>query len=104
MTGAHTFHESGNIGRAAQLADESLNQLRAGRRGAGFDDLHVLAWTLCALGRGFDVIDALPAADVAWVRAANAFAAGDLRRAAEICAEMGALTEEARDRLWLGKR
>ena len=35
--------------------------------------------------------------------AAAAFAAGDLRRAADICEGMGAVTEEARDRLWLAE-
>ncbi|MDQ6821867.1 MAG: hypothetical protein M3076_16280 [Actinomycetota bacterium] len=35
--------------------------------------------------------------------AAEAFAAGDVRRAADICGEMGAVTEEARDRLWLAQ-
>jgi hypothetical protein len=32
-----------------------------------------------------------------------AFTAGDLRQAADICGEMGAVTDEARDRLWLAE-
>ncbi len=48
-------------------------------------------------------LDALPEDDSLWVRAAASFAAGDLRRAADICGVMGAVTEEARDRLWLAE-
>ena len=43
----------------------------------------------------------MPTIDSRWVRAAAAFAAGDSRGAADICAQMGAATEEARDRLIL---
>ena len=101
-TSAHVLRESGETERAALLADECLAELRSGTEsGFSLDSLHVLAWTLSALGRGRELIDALPTADVRWVRAAGAFAAGDLRRAAGICGEMGALSEEARDRLWL---
>ena len=64
-----------------------------------------LSWTLSALGRGHQVVEALADADPEhpWERAAVAFAAGDLRQAADICAAMGAVTEEARDRLWLAE-
>jgi len=66
--------------------------------------LQLLAWTLTALGRGRELIDVLPLqADVPWVRAAEAFAVGDVGRAADICAAVGARTEEARDRLWLAE-
>jgi len=65
--------------------------------------LHVLAWVLAALRRGQELIEVLPSSDVPWVHAAAAFAAGDLRRAADICGGMGAVTEEARDRLWLAE-
>jgi hypothetical protein len=99
---AHVVHESGDHERAAKLADEFLAELRAGRGiGSGVEALHVLAWTLTPLGRGQELIDALPTADVPWVQAASLFAAGDLIGAADVCGAMGAVTEEARDRLWL---
>lgn len=104
VTGAHLFHESGDIVRAAALADEAIAELRVATWGGQVVDcLHVLAWTLCAVGRGAELMDALPAIDVPWVRAAEAFAAGDLRTAADICGEMGAASEEAHDRLWLAE-
>jgi len=104
VTCAHAYDESGDTARAAQLVEEFLAELRAsGGIGQIVDSLHILAWTLSALGRGEELIDALPTTDVPWVRAAHAFAAGDLRRAADICGEMGALSEEARDRLWLAQ-
>jgi hypothetical protein len=49
------------------------------------------------------LIAVLPSDDIPWVHAAVAFASGDLRLAADICCEMGAVTEEARDRLWLAE-
>jgi hypothetical protein len=50
---AHIFRETGDRDRAAALADEVLHWLRAGSRsGTIHDYLHVLAWTLTALGRG----------------------------------------------------
>lgn len=63
--------------------------------------LHTLAWTLARLGRGHEIFEVLPSDDVPWVHAARAFAAGDLRQAADVCRAMGAVTEEARDRLRL---
>ena len=65
--------------------------------------LHMLAWLLTALGRGDDLTEILPASDDPWTRAARAFAAGDVEGAAEICAGMGAVADEARDRLWLAE-
>jgi class 3 adenylate cyclase/tetratricopeptide (TPR) repeat protein len=101
-TYAHVLRESGSLERAAVLADEFLAELQAGRRG-GFAIVSVLqlSWTLSALGRGRELLSPLSSADTPWARAAVAFAAGDLLSAAEICAAMGALTEEARVRLWL---
>lgn len=54
------------------------------------------------MGRGREFIDALPRRDSKWAQAAAAFAAGNVRDAADICGAMGAVTEEAHDRLWLG--
>jgi class 3 adenylate cyclase/tetratricopeptide (TPR) repeat protein len=104
VTGANVFRESGNSARASGLADECLAELRLGTSaGQVLDSLHGLAWTLSALGRGAELIEALPSIDVAWVQAAEAFAAGDPRRAADICGGIGAVTQEARDRLWLAE-
>jgi tetratricopeptide (TPR) repeat protein len=101
---ANVFRECGDLQRAATLADELLDELRAGRViGWANEILHVFAWTVAALRRGQELIEVLPSSDVPWVRAAEAFAAGDLRRAADICGAMGAATEEARDRLWLAE-
>jgi tetratricopeptide (TPR) repeat protein len=102
---AHVSREAGDLDRSAVLADEVLLWLQAGSRsGTIHDYLHILAWTLTALGRGPELIDVLAVrADSLWVRAAALFAAGDLGAAADVCATMGAVTEEARDRLWLAE-
>jgi tetratricopeptide (TPR) repeat protein len=102
---AHVFRETGDPDGAAGLADDVLAWVRAGRRsGTVHDYLHVLAWTLSSGGRGPELIEALPSTESPWVRAAALFAAGDLAASADVCAEMGAVTEEARDRLWLAER
>ena len=101
---AHIFSECGNLERAGLLADESLAGLRGGG-GVGFwlACTHMLAWALSALGRRDELLEALPDIDLPWVHAARSHAAGDVRRAADICATMGAATEEARDRLLLAQ-
>jgi class 3 adenylate cyclase/tetratricopeptide (TPR) repeat protein len=104
MRCADVFRECGDVQRASTLADELLTELRAGRGGGWANEiLHILAWTLSSLGRGGELIEALPHSDVPWVQAARAFASGDVGQAAETCAAMGAVTEEARDRLWLAE-
>jgi tetratricopeptide (TPR) repeat protein len=101
---AYVFWECGDPERSAMLADEFLTEVRAaGEMRAFIHTLHVLAWTLSALGRGQELIDALPSTDIPWVHGAAAFAAGDLETAADICGAIGALPEEARDRLWLAE-
>jgi class 3 adenylate cyclase/tetratricopeptide (TPR) repeat protein len=103
---AHVLHDSGDIQRAAELVDEVLAGIaaRAGRGlGGGITVAHVLAWTACALGRGEQVLALLPESQVAWVRAAVAYASGDIGLAADVCAQMGAATEEAYDRLRLAE-
>jgi class 3 adenylate cyclase/tetratricopeptide (TPR) repeat protein len=98
---AYVFRESGHQKRAAELADEFLASLRPRNDLiSATDSLHVFAWTLSAFGRAAEFIQALPETDSPWVRAAALFAAGDLGEAAELCARMGAVTEEARDRLF----
>ncbi len=102
---ADVFSELDDDEHATALVDELLAQLRADRVTGAFvaNSLHTLAWTMTGLGRDADMDDVLPADDVPWVHAARAFVAGDLRHAADTCRAMGALTEEARDRLWLAK-
>jgi predicted ATPase/DNA-binding SARP family transcriptional activator/class 3 adenylate cyclase len=104
VTCAHVFCESGDMARVARLADEFLADRRV-RPWAGQipDSLHMLAWTLVAMGRGRELIDDLPSSESPWAQAAAAFAVGNLRPAADICGGMGAATEEARDRLWLAE-
>jgi AAA ATPase domain len=99
---ATVFSECGEFERASALADELLAELRA-KKGFGWvnETLHVLAWTLFVLGRAHELLEVLPHDDVPWVSAARSFATGDLRTAADICSAMGAVTQEARDRLFL---
>jgi hypothetical protein len=67
--------------------------------------VHVLSWTLVALGRGEELADAIRqhVPDVPWARAALAYAEGDARASADIVGSIGALTEEAYDRLAAAK-
>ena len=103
---AHVLYDGGEVQRAADLVDEFLREAAA-RAGVGFGGgitaLHVVAWTAFALGRGDDVLAVLPESQVAWVRAAAAFASGDFGLAADVCAQIGAVTEEAYDRLRLAE-
>ena len=101
---AEVLREIGDTGRASTLADEFIAGLRQGRGiGPVLVATHVFAWTMVALGRGQELADTLTNVDVPWVRAAALFATGDLGGSADICATMGAVTEEARDRLWLAE-
>jgi tetratricopeptide (TPR) repeat protein len=93
----------GNPETARALADEAMECLKDGNASV-MDYLHVLAWTAAALGRGQDLVSLMPRGEGDWARAARLFAEGDLRGAADVCAAMGALTEEARDRLRLAEQ
>jgi tetratricopeptide (TPR) repeat protein len=98
---AHVLRESGDRPAADELADEFLAPIAAGD-GLGFSIVwvHVLSWTLTEGGRGPELAVALCRhAANPWVRAAIAFAEGDPAGAAEICSDMGVLTEEAYARL-----
>ncbi len=96
--------DSGDSERAAALADELLENLQAPRSSLIVDDaLHALGWTLFKLGRGAELLAVTDESDIPWVRAARAFASGDLGGAAGIHAAMGAVTDEARDRLLLAE-
>jgi hypothetical protein len=103
---ADIFLEAGDLARATALADDCLACL-SGCDVIGFEvvGLHVLAWTLTALGRAVELDGLVPDSDKRlWASAARAVAAGDLERAAEVCRTMGARGEEAGDRLRLAER
>ncbi len=101
---AHVLCECGDQERAGSLLDELLAELRSGTPiGQVVDELHTLAWAAAALGRAEDVTQLLAGVDSPWARTTNCFAMGDLRQAADICAEMGAVATEAPDRLWLAE-
>jgi class 3 adenylate cyclase/tetratricopeptide (TPR) repeat protein len=104
MEAAYVLSEAEDLDVAGALGDEIVAALRAGR---GTDyalvSIHILAWALATLGRGAELIGSLPKGDVPWVQAARAYASGDLRAAADTCAGMGAVTEEAHDRLRLAE-
>ena len=102
---AYVFMENGDRERAATLAQEFVVFLgeEAVNLGWAMDHLHLLASTLVSLGRGHDLVDVLPEMDYPWVRAAAALARGDVGESADICAAMGARTEEAHDRLLLAE-
>jgi hypothetical protein len=98
---AHVHAEMGARQIAEKLAGEVLAAVASGQPlGYSVVEVHVLAWTLAEAGRGIELADALSSLrSVPWLRAAIAFATGDPIRAAEICAEIGAVTEEAHARL-----
>ena len=60
-------------------------------------ELHYLTWVASALGRGSEVSEFAERdpVDSAWLRAVRALAAGDLRGAAQIYDEIGALSAAA---------
>jgi tetratricopeptide (TPR) repeat protein len=97
---AHVHRELGDRRKASELAREFLTALEAGA-GIGFSVswIHVLSWTLADAGAGPELAAALAGDPLPWSRAAVAFAQGDPVRAAEVCAEMGAVSEEAYARL-----
>jgi class 3 adenylate cyclase/tetratricopeptide (TPR) repeat protein len=101
---AQIFSESGDSLRGGALADELLADLRDDPTTLIVaDGLHALAATLSTLGRAPEFVAVVAERDTPWVRAALAHAAGDLRGSAEIYASMGAVTDEARDRLRLAQ-
>jgi class 3 adenylate cyclase len=97
---AHIHCQLGDVETAKALAEEFLRAVESGEELAfSLAYLHVLAWTLVEAGRGAELAAAAARFDTPWARAGVAFAEGDPVRAAEICAEMGAVTEEAYARL-----
>ncbi|MGA9114209.1 MAG: hypothetical protein WB802_10505 [Candidatus Dormiibacterota bacterium] len=104
-TSAHVLMELGDTQRADALASESLAVLRQhGLQGYVAWPTHRLAWTLASLGRSEELIRLEPVDPSPWVTAALQFARGDIEASAETCAAMGAVSEAARDRLWLAER
>jgi tetratricopeptide (TPR) repeat protein len=101
---AHIYLEAGDPQNAAPLAAEFLDVIRSGRSlGAATSSLHQLSWTLTALERGAELIDALKGNTNPWARAAVAFASRDPVAAATMCADMGNPTEEAFARMAAGR-
>jgi hypothetical protein len=98
---AHVLHEAGAIERAAGLAQEFLGALEAGQRmGFAVSASHIASWTLTSAGRGSEIAIVLePLQAFPWARAGSAFGRGDPAAAADICAEIGAATQEAYARL-----
>jgi class 3 adenylate cyclase/tetratricopeptide (TPR) repeat protein len=98
---AHVMIELGERERALAAAEEFLAGL-AGGPDIGFANvfLHVLSWTLTAVGRGEEAAKALEDyREFPWARIGVAFCRGDAVGAADQCAEVGALTSEAFCRL-----
>jgi class 3 adenylate cyclase/tetratricopeptide (TPR) repeat protein len=97
---ARVLWEAGEHERATAVADEYLAALRGTRPLAhAIVATHRLSWVVTAAGGGPELAGLLEGSDVPWARAAVAFASGDPVRAADVCAEMSALAEEAFDRL-----
>jgi class 3 adenylate cyclase/tetratricopeptide (TPR) repeat protein len=99
---ASIFQECGDNDRAAELSDQLLSQLRAGTAGgAGTDALHLLASAMSALGRGRELVGALPDVASPWGKVAAAVARGDERAAIDIYETIGARSAASRARLRL---
>jgi class 3 adenylate cyclase/tetratricopeptide (TPR) repeat protein len=98
---AYVAHATGARETAVALANEVIAALGEGISfGGSLSGLPYLAWTLSALGRSDELVAATAyPRQSKWVDAARAFATGDFRLSAEICAEMGAKPEEAYARL-----
>ena len=95
---AHAYCELGDTRTGTELADEFLAAVTAGL-GFSIAWVHVLAWTVTRSGRGGELAAGLALEQAPSARAAVAFAEGDPVRAADVCAEIGAIAEEAYARL-----
>jgi class 3 adenylate cyclase/tetratricopeptide (TPR) repeat protein len=98
--GAQVFLECGDRMRAGALVGECLGELTPMKMSGSMDAMPNIALVLALLGRAneFDTVPP-PVFDNPWFESASAIAAGDLRQAAEVFAEMGAVSLEARVRL-----
>jgi class 3 adenylate cyclase/tetratricopeptide (TPR) repeat protein len=98
---ARLHHELGDDRAAFALIDEFMAAIAAGE-GLGFSIswTHVLAWTAAEAARGAELAAALSRGyESPWAHAAIAYARGEPAEAADLCAEMGAVTQEAYARL-----
>jgi class 3 adenylate cyclase/tetratricopeptide (TPR) repeat protein len=95
---SHIFLGAGEEQRAAEVAADAIERLRgmAQLAFAGVE-LHYLTWVASAFGRAAEVAEFAERdpVDSAWLRAVRAIAAGDLRGAAAMYDEMGALSAAA---------
>jgi class 3 adenylate cyclase/tetratricopeptide (TPR) repeat protein len=99
---AHALSAAGDDERALAFAEEVVAAIRAGHPfGFAVWCAPMLAWTLARVGRRGEAVEALFAdlAEIPWGRAAEAYARGDSRRAAEVLDEMGAVASAAYCRL-----
>jgi tetratricopeptide (TPR) repeat protein len=101
VTAALLHGEMGDRQTAYALADEFLAVAASGEALAfSAAWIHVASWTLTDAGLGPELAAAVGRyAALPWARAGIAFAEGDPVRAADICAAMGAVSEEAYTRL-----
>jgi hypothetical protein len=96
---AHALATAGRRTDAAACADELLGLVRREPSLPSFWIVE-LAVVLAELGRGGELGDAaVSVPSTPWLEAAQAYVEGDASRAAELCAEIGALPEEAYARL-----
>ncbi|HKR99173.1 MAG TPA: AAA family ATPase [Candidatus Dormibacteraeota bacterium] len=95
--------DAGERGRAEDLLDELLPIVGSGGT-RNYQSLQSAAWAFAAFDRGAELLGLIPDVDSPWVRAARSFAMGDIEAAAEVCESMSAVSDAARDRLWLGTR
>lgn len=96
---ARTLVDAGERAEAAACADELLGLLREQPSLPSFWVLD-LAIVLVALGRGRELAQVgAQTPSTRWLEAASAYVEGEPGRAADLCAEIGALPEEAYARL-----
>jgi tetratricopeptide (TPR) repeat protein len=96
---ARTLTAAGRQADAAACADELLRLVRERPSLPSFWIID-LAIALVELGRGGELIEASARVpSTSWLEAARAYVAGEPGRVADLCAEIGALPEEAHARL-----
>jgi tetratricopeptide (TPR) repeat protein len=101
---AVVFGETGDTERAAALVEGFVDAVPGGALGYAAVFLHVLAWTVAGSDRADELAGAIGSdASFPWARAALAYLRGDVVAAADVCGAMGAVTEEAHDRLAAAK-
>ena len=101
---AYVIHASGDVDRARGIVEGLLAQLELLRGVRSISDVaHMMSWTFVPLGYAQQLVDALSGMESAWAEAALAYASRDVRRAADICGSIGAVSDEAHDRLRLGE-